>query len=38
MTSDLEPLMGIKPNSTGRVPGWSSTKIVQMVPVGCISR
>jgi len=38
MTYYLEPLMGIKPNSTGRVPGWSSTKIVQMVQVGCISR
>jgi len=34
----LEPLMGIWPNSTGMVPGWSPTKIVQMVLIGCISR
>jgi len=26
------------PNSTGMVPGWSPTKIVQMVPIGCICR
>jgi len=25
-------------NSTGMVPGWSPTKIVQMVLIGCISR
>jgi len=30
--------MGILPNSTGMVPGWSPTKIVQMVLIGCISR
>jgi len=30
--------MGIWPNSTGMVPGWSPTKIVQMVLIGCISR
>jgi len=34
----LEPLMGIWPNSTGMVPGWSPTKIVQMVLIGCLSR
>jgi len=37
MTSSLEPLMEILPNSTGMVPGWSSTEIVQMVLIGCIS-
>jgi len=37
-TSSLEPLMVICPNSTGMVPGWSPTKIVQMVLIGCISR
>jgi len=37
-TSSLEPLMGIWPNWTGMVPGWSPTKIVQMVLFGCISR
>jgi len=30
--------MGILPNSTGMVPGWSPTKIVQMVLIGCIIR
>jgi len=34
----LEPLMGIWPNSTGMVPGWSLTEIVQMVLIGLISR
>jgi len=34
-TSFLEPLMGIWPNPTGMVPGWSPTKIVQMVLIGC---
>ena len=38
MTSSLEPLMGILPNSTGMVPGWSPTEIVQVVLIGCISR
>ena len=33
-----EPLIGICPNSTGMVPWWSSTKIVQMVLIGCICR
>ena len=37
-TSSLEPLMEILPNSTGIVPGWSPTEIVQMVLIGCISR
>jgi len=30
--------MGIWPNLTGIVPGWSPTEIVQMVLIGCISR
>jgi len=30
--------MVIRPNSTGMVPGWSPTKIVQMVLIGLISR
>jgi len=30
--------MGILPNSTGMVPGWSPTNIVKMVMIGCISR
>ena len=30
--------MVIWPNSTGMVPGWSLTEIVQMVLTGCISR
>jgi len=30
--------MGILPNPTGMVPGWSPTEIVQMVLIGCISR
>jgi len=30
--------MGIWPNSTGMVPGWSPTKIVQIVLIGCICR
>jgi len=38
MTSSLEPLMVIWPNSTGMVPGWFPTKIVQMVLIGYISR
>jgi len=38
MTSYLEPLMGILPNSTGIVPKLSSMKNVQMVLIGCISR
>ena len=34
----LNRLMVIWPNSAGMVPGWSSTKIVQMVLIGCICR
>ena len=30
-------LMGIWPNSTGMVPDWSLTLIVQMVLIGCVS-
>jgi len=26
MTSSLEPLMGIRPNLAGMMPGWSPTK------------
>jgi len=37
MTSSLEPLMVIRPNSTGMIPGWSPTKIVQMVLIGCVA-
>jgi len=37
MTSFLEPQMGIWPIVTGMIPGWSPTKIVQMVLIGCIS-
>jgi len=36
-TSSLEPLMGILPNSTEMVHGWSPTEIVQLVLIGCIS-
>jgi len=36
MTSYLEPLMGIWLNSTWMVPGWSPTKIVQMVQITAI--
>jgi len=38
MTSSLKPLMGIWPNSAGMIPGWSPTKIIKMVLIGCISR
>jgi len=37
-TSPLKPLIGFWPNFTGMIPGWSSIKVVQTVPVGCISR
>jgi len=30
--------MRIWPNFTGMIPGWSPIKVVQTVPVGCISR
>jgi len=38
MTSNIEPLMEISPNSTAMVPEWSPTKIVQMVLISCINR
>jgi len=38
MTSSSKPLMGIWPNLTGVIPVWSPTKIVQTVPIACISR
>jgi len=34
----VKPLIGFRPNFTGMIPGWSSTKVVQTVPVGCLSR
>ena len=34
----LKPLIGIWPNFTGMILGWSSFNFVQMVPVHCISR
>jgi len=37
-TSSLKPLIGFWPNFTGMIPGWSPIKVVQTVPVGCISR
>jgi len=37
-TTSLEPLIVIWPNSTGMVPVWSTSKIVQMVINGCICR
>jgi len=38
LTSPLKPLIGFWPNFTGMVPGWSPTKVVQMVLIGGISR
>jgi len=37
-SSPLKPIIGFWPNFTGMIHGWSSTKIVQTVPVGCMSR
>ena len=37
-SSPLKPLIGFCPNFTGIIPGWSPTKVVQIVPVVCISR
>jgi len=37
-TSPLKPLIGFWPNFTGMIPGWSPIKVVQTLPVGCISR
>ena len=34
----LKPLIGFWPNFTGMIPGWSPIKVVQIFPVGCISR
>jgi len=36
-TSPLKPLIGFWPNFTGMIPWWSPIKVVQTVPVGCIS-
>ena len=33
MTSYLKPIMGILPNFTGMIPGWSFIKVVQTVPL-----
>jgi len=37
-TTSLKPLIEFWPNFTGMIPGWSPIKVVQTVPVGCISR
>jgi len=37
-TFPLKPLIGFWPNYTGMIHGWSSIKVVQPVPVGCINR
>jgi len=37
-SSPLKPLIGFWPNFTGMIPGWSPTRVVQIVPVGCLSR
>ena len=37
-TAPPKPLIGIWPYFTGMILGWSSFKVVQMVPVHCISR
>ena len=37
-TSPPKPLIGIWPNFTGLILGWFSFKVVQMVPVHCMSR
>ena len=37
-TSPPKPLIGFWRNFTGMILGWSSFKVVQMVPVCCISR
>ena len=37
-TSPPKPLIGFSPNFTGMILGWSSFKVVQMVPIHCISR
>ena len=37
-TSSLKPLIGFWLNFTGMISGWSLTKVVQTVPVGCLSR
>jgi len=37
-SSPLKLLIGFWPNFTGKVPGWSPTKVVQMVLIGWISR
>jgi len=37
-SSPLKPHIGFGPNFKGMIPGWSPTKFVQMVLIGCISR
>jgi len=37
-SSPLKPLIGFWPNFTGKIPRCSSTKVVQTVPVVCISK
>ena len=36
--SSLKRLVGFRPHFPGMIPGWSPTKVVQMVLIGCISR
>ena len=37
-TFSLKPFIRFWPNFTGMIPGWSLTKVVQTIPVGCLSR
>ena len=37
-TTSPKPLIGLWPNFTGMILGWSSFKVAQMVPVHCTSR
>ena len=37
MTSPHKSLMGIPPNSTGMIPGWTPIKSVQTFLIGCLS-
>ena len=37
-SSPQKPLIGFWPNFTGMMPGLSPTKVIQNVPIGCISR
>jgi len=37
-TTSLKPVIGVWPNSTGMIPGWSPTNFVQMVLIGNTNR